>query len=153
QIVKQVREDEIDILVDLAAHTAGSRLRVFAMKPAPVQVSYLAYVGTTGLDAIDYRLTDPYLDPPGMNDAFYSEESIRLPETYWCYQPATAAMEPNPSPAQASGHVTFGSMNNFAKVTDQMLDTWARLLKAVPTAKLLIHAKAGSHRARVENRL
>lgn len=153
QLAEQIRKDQIDILVDLAAHTAGSRMRVFGMKPAPVQVSYLAYVGTTGLDAIDYRLTDPYLDPPGLNDAFYTEQSVRLPETYWCYQPAGAAPEPGPLPALASGHVTFGSMNNFAKVTDRMLDIWAQLLNTVPNARLLIHAKAGSHRTRVENRL
>ena len=153
QLAEQIRKDQIDILVDLAAHTAGSRLRVFAMKPAPVQVSYLAYVGTTGLEAIDYRLTDPYLDPPGLNDEFYAEESIRLPETYWCYQPAGAAPEPGPLPALAAGHVTFGSMNNFAKLNDRVLDTWAQLLKTVPNSWLLIHAKAGSHRTRVENRM
>ncbi len=80
-----IRRDEIDILVDLALHTSGNRLRVFAYKPAPVQVSYLAYCSSTGLETMDYRFTDPYLDPPGIDDSYYSEQSICLPETYWCY--------------------------------------------------------------------
>jgi len=150
QLAEAIRRDRIDILVDLAAHTAGSRMRVFARKPAPVQVTYLAYVGTTGLDTIDYRFTDPYLDPPGLNDAYYTEQSIRLPDTYWCYEPATAVPEPGPLPAASGGHVTFGCMNNFAKVSDALLGTWAKLLRGLPGSKMLIHAKAGSHRVRVE---
>ncbi len=85
RMAQLIREDQIDILVDLTMHAAGNRMLLFARKPAPVQVTYLAYCSTTGLETMDYRLTDPYLDPPGTNDAFYSEKSIRLPETYWCY--------------------------------------------------------------------
>jgi predicted O-linked N-acetylglucosamine transferase (SPINDLY family) len=113
-------------------------------------VSYLAYVGTTGVTAIDYRFTDPYLDPPGLNDQFYVEESVRLPQCYWCYRAPAGVPELNPSPAAGAGHVTFGSMNNFAKVTDALLKTWTDLLNALPTAHMLIHAKAGSHRERVQ---
>ena len=87
QMAGMVRQDRIDILVDLALHTASNRLLVFARKPAPVQVTFAGYPGTTGLSAIDYRLTDPYLDPPGANDSCYSEQSIRLPDTFWCYDP------------------------------------------------------------------
>ena len=87
QATDLIRQDGIDILVDLALHTARHRLLVFARKPAPVQVTWLGYPGTTGLDTIDYRLSDPYLDPPGVDESVYSERTIRLPETYWCYIP------------------------------------------------------------------
>ncbi len=87
RLAEMVRGDGIDILVDLTMHMANGRPLLFARKPAPVQVAWLAYPGTTGMEAMDYRLTDPYLDPPGMNDAFYSERSFRLAETFWCYGP------------------------------------------------------------------
>ncbi len=89
QVAELVRGDRIDILVDLKLHTADNRLLVFARKPAPVQVTWLGYPGTTGLSTMDYRLTDPYLDPPGLFDDFYAEESLRLPDTFWCYDPLT----------------------------------------------------------------
>ena len=87
QVAAGIRQDGIDILVDLTMHMARNRLLVFARKPAPVQASWLAYPGTTGMPAIDYRLTDPYLDPPGLDDGCYAEESIRLPDSFWCYGP------------------------------------------------------------------
>src|SRR5262249_46966353 len=86
QLAAQIRADRIDILVDLKVHTAENRLMVFARKPAPVQVTWMGYPGTTGLSTIDYRLTDPFLDPQGMNEAYYAEETIRLPDTFWCYE-------------------------------------------------------------------
>ena len=91
QAARQIREDGIDILVDLAMHTGGNRLLVFARKPAPVQVCGFAYPGSTGLETIDYRLTDPYLDPPGIFEAFYSEQSVRLGDCFWCYDPDSSA--------------------------------------------------------------
>ena len=94
--------DRIDILVDLSLHSAQSRLLVFARKPAPVQATFAGYPGTTGLETIDYRLTDPYLDPPGQ-DAFYSERSIRLPHSFWCYDPSAMEVDEYavaPLPAQ-----------------------------------------------------
>jgi predicted O-linked N-acetylglucosamine transferase (SPINDLY family) len=148
QLAALVREDQIDILVDLTMHMAGSRLLVFARRPAPVQVTYLAYCGTTGLEAIDYRLTDPYLDPPGADESCYAEQSIRLPETYWCYRPTIEPPPVGPLPAAATGCVTFGCLNNFCKVSTSALETWARLLAAVPGARLLVHAHPGSHRQR-----
>ncbi len=87
QAAELVRADQIDVLIDLKLHTAGNRLLVFARKPAPVQVSWLGYPGSTGLATIDYHVTDPYLDPPGLFDAFSGEESLRLPDTFWCYDP------------------------------------------------------------------
>jgi predicted O-linked N-acetylglucosamine transferase (SPINDLY family) len=122
------------------------RDQVFARKPAPVQVTYLAYCGTTGLGTMDYRLTDPYLDPPGPDDRFYSEQSIRLPETYWCYRPASETPPVNALPAREAGHVTFGSLNNFCKVSPAALAAWSRVLQAVPGSRLLLHAQPGSHR-------
>ena len=122
-----VRQDLIDVLVDLEAHLIDNRLLTFARKPAPVQVTYLAYCSTTGLRAMDYRLTDPFLDPLDQ-PPFCSEESAWLPETYWCYQPLPQAPLPGPLPAVASGHVTFGCLNNFCKVTLPTLTTWRDLL-------------------------
>jgi predicted O-linked N-acetylglucosamine transferase (SPINDLY family) len=148
-----IRQDGIDILVDLTMHMAHSRLLLFARKPAPVQVTYLAYCSSTGLEAIDYRLSDPYLDPPGGDESVYSERTMRLPETYWCYQPMIAPPEIRPLPAVAQGHITFGCLNNFCKVSAPALAAWARLLRAVPNSQLLLHAHEGSHRQRLQERL
>jgi protein O-GlcNAc transferase len=154
QVACAIREDRIDILVDLTMHMAGNRLLVFARKPAPVQVTYLAYCGTTGLSVMDYRLTDPFLDPPLADEQSkprYTEESIRLPETYWCYQPASEAPPVNDLPAAEAGHVTFGSLNNFCKLSPAALDAWIGLLKAIPGSRLLLHARDGRHRERVRS--
>jgi len=147
QVAQMMREDRIDILVDLAMHTAN-RLLVFARKPAPVQVTWLAYCSTTGLQTIDYRLSDPYLDPPEFDDSCYSEKTVRLPRTYWCYQPREQTREVNQLPALASGCVTFGCLNNFGKVHPAVLAAWCRVLREVPNARLLLHAHEGDHRER-----
>jgi predicted O-linked N-acetylglucosamine transferase (SPINDLY family) len=149
QVAEVIRRDQIDILVDLTMHMANNRLLVFARKPAPVQVTYLAYCGTTGLSTIDYRLTDPYLDPPGRFDPFYSEQSIHLPETYWCYQPLVQVPCVPRVPALKAGRVTFGCLNNFCKATAATLAAWSELLQAVPQSRLLLHAQVGRHRDRV----
>jgi predicted O-linked N-acetylglucosamine transferase (SPINDLY family) len=153
QVARIVRQDHVDILVDLTMHTAGNRLLVFARKPAPVQVTYLAYCGTTGLSMMDYRLTDPHLDPPGRDERFYCEQSVRLPETYWCYRPPSETPPVNALPAFETGHVSFGSLNNFCKVSPAALAVWSRLLQAVPGSRLLLHAHAGRHRDRVRRLL
>jgi predicted O-linked N-acetylglucosamine transferase (SPINDLY family) len=142
-----VREDQIEILVDLTMHTKNNRLLVFARKPAPVQVTYLAYPGTTGLATMDYRLTDPWLDPSGQ-EGFYSEKSIWLPRTFWCYGPSQHAPAVGPLPAAASGRVTFGCLNLYSKVTAVMLANWARILRQVPNSRLIVHSFRGSHRER-----
>ena len=151
QLADQIRADQIDILVDLTMHMSNNRLLTFARKPAPVQVTYLAYCGSTGLTTIDYRLTDPFIDPPGQHDRFYSEQSFRLPETYWCYESTPLAPAVNSLPAQRAGHVCFGSLNNFCKVTPQAFATWCQILKAVPNSTLLVHAHPGSHRQRARS--
>jgi predicted O-linked N-acetylglucosamine transferase (SPINDLY family) len=150
-VASRVRSDAIDILVDLSAHTHGSRLLVFARKPAPIQVTYLAYPGTTGLQTIDYRFTDPYLDPPDQLQECYTEKSVRLPRSYWCYQPSIVGPEISPLPAAGAGFITFGCLNNFAKVTPAVVKTWSEILLAVPDSRLALHAIAGSHRDRIRN--
>jgi protein O-GlcNAc transferase len=132
-----IRADAIDVLVDLSGHLGDNRLLTFARRPAPVQVSWLSYPATTGLAAMDYRLTDPYCDPPGMSEHLYTEKLHRLPHTYWCYQPAIAE-PPSPLPALRSGWITFGSFNAYAKINDAVIALWARLLAALPQARLFI---------------
>jgi predicted O-linked N-acetylglucosamine transferase (SPINDLY family) len=153
EVAEQVRADRIDILVDLTQHMANGALGVFTRKPAPVQAAWLAYPGTTGLSAMDYRLTDPYLDPPGEHDDWYCETSIRLADTYWCYDPLTAQPQPGPLPALANGFVTFGCLNNFCKVTPAVLGLWAQVLTAVPDSRLLLLCQPGDHRQGVLDRL
>lgn len=148
QVVDRIRQDGIDILVDLALHTADNRLLVFARKPAPVQVTFAGYPGTTGLSAIDYRLTDPYLDPPGEHDAWYVEASYRLPHSFWCFDPQNEEPAVAPLPAPAKGYVTFGCLNNFCKINDGVLELWARVLHAVTGSRLLLLTRPGSHRQR-----
>ena len=147
QFAAQVREDKIDILVDLALHMARNRLPVFARKPAPVQVTFAGYPGSTGLRAIDYRLSDPYLDPPGMDESIYSEQTVRLPHSFWCYDPLDCADLPvNVLPAESNRFLTFGCLNSFSKINDAVLRLWARVLHAVPASRLLLLAPEGSHR-------
>jgi predicted O-linked N-acetylglucosamine transferase (SPINDLY family) len=147
RLAELIRADRIDVLVDLGLH-AGGRLLAFACKPAPVRATFAGYPGTTGLPAIDYRLTDPYLDPPGENDRWYTEESFRLPHSFWCYAPAeTPAV--NSLPALTNGHVTFGSLNNFPKVNAPMLRVWSAVLRAVERSRLILLAPEGSSRRRV----
>jgi len=149
KVAAQIRQDRIDVLVDLKLHTAENRLLIFAHKPAPVQVTWLGYPGTTGLDTMDYRLTDPYLDPPGLTDANYSERSIRLPDTFWCYDPLTDEPKVNAPPCLGRGWVTFGCLNNFCKVNDGILALWARVLKTLSNSRLVLLAPEGSARQRV----
>jgi protein O-GlcNAc transferase len=142
-VAERIRNDRIDVLVDLTMHMANGRPFVLALKPAPIQVSWLAYPGTTGMGTIDYRLTDPYLDPPGVGDEFYTERSIRFPETFWCYDPLTTEPAVNDLPALGNGYVTFGCLGNFCKINDQVLDLWARVLLAVEKSRLLLLAPSG----------
>ena len=138
EITEQIRRDGIDILVDLSGHTSQNRLMIFAMKPAPVQVTWLGYPNTTGLTAIDYRITDLVADPE-TDDRYYTEALVRLPEGFLCYgSPLDAPAVSRPSPAAVDGRVTFGSFNNLAKVTKSVVRTWARILAAVPDSRMLV---------------
>ncbi len=150
QFAGLIRQDRIDILVDLTMHMAHNRLLTFARKPAPIQVTYLAYCSTTGLDTIDYRLTDPYLDPPGPGDANYSEKSIRLPRTYWCYEPLPTETPTEP-PSFSREYITFACLNNFCKVTMPTLTAWRRLMQAIPRSRLILHTKEGDHQQHLQD--
>jgi protein O-GlcNAc transferase len=152
QVAQQIRDDRIDILVDLKGHMANNRALVFARKPAPLQVSWMGYVGTTGLPTMDYRLTDSHLHPPGM-DQYCSETSICLPDCVWCYDPLTTEPAVNALPAVANGYVTFGCLGNFCKINNGVLQVWAQVLNAVPRSRLLILADTGSHRGRLLDEL
>ncbi|HEX2861386.1 MAG TPA: tetratricopeptide repeat protein [Lacunisphaera sp.] len=136
-----IRQDRLDLLVDLAGHTAHHRLLVMARRPAPVQVTWLGYPNTTGLDAIDYRLTDAVSDPVGETDRWHAEKLVRLPANFSCYQPDADAPPVNVRPTAASGEIVFGCFNNFAKVTPEVLALWARLLASLPGSRLLLKSR------------
>ena len=153
KLAEQVRADRVDILVDLSLHTRGHRLRTFARQPAPVQVSYLGYCGTTGVKTIDYRLTDRYLDPPGSDDSRYSEKSVALSGCYWCYQARPEAPPVAPPPVSSRGFITFGCLNEFAKVSKPTLDCWGQILQRTPSARVILLAPEGSPRQRVRDEL
>jgi predicted O-linked N-acetylglucosamine transferase (SPINDLY family) len=139
-----IRADHIDILVDLTMHMAKGRPLTFARRPAPIQVAWLAYPGTTGIDAMDFRISDSRLDPPGF-DSHYSERTIRLPDSFWCYDPLTTEPTVNALPALERGYVTLGCLNNPCKLTDATLRLWSRVLHAVPTSRLQLLAPSGRH--------
>ncbi len=138
-VAAQIRRDGIDILVDLDGHTVPNRLPVFFLRAAPVQVTWLGYLSTTGIGAIDYRLTDDRADPPGLTDALHTEALWRLPATAWCYQHYLEAPPPGPSPVATNGVVTFVCLNNPAKVTRTVLELWAAIMRATPMSRLNLH--------------
>ena len=142
-----IRRDRIDILVDLAGHTAHNRLPVFVHRPAPVQITYLGYPGTTGLPVMDYRITDAVADEPGATEQWYAARLLRLPKGFLCYHPPPEAPAVSPPPVSVSGHVTFGSFNNLAKVTPEVVSGWASILRSVPKARLVMKSAALADRA------
>jgi protein O-GlcNAc transferase len=136
-LARHIGQDAIDVLVDLAGHTAGHRLLVFARKPAPVQMTWLGYLGTTGLAAMDYRICDRHTDPPGRAEAWQVETPARLPHSQWCYEPVSAPAA-SPLPRLARGYWTFGSYNQTVKLNEPLLEAWAALLASVPDSRLRI---------------
>lgn len=137
ELAERVRGDEIDILVDLAGHTAANRLLAFARKPAPIQITWIGYEGTTGLAAMDYIIGDRFTIPAA-SEASYSERVLRMPDCYICFEPPAAAPDVEPPPALRTGQVTFGSFNNPAKVTAQVMNVWADILRRTPGSRLLL---------------
>ncbi len=153
QAAELIRSDGIDVLVDLSGHLRDNRLLVFARKPAPIQVTYLAYPNTTGMSAMDYRISDAVCDPPGATERYYRETLIRLPRCMWCYQPREDMPAVSPSPARLSGRVTFASMNGAIKVTQRMLSLWARILGEVPDSRLVLTTVPEQGRERIRDAL
>ncbi len=140
-LAERIRADEINILIDLSGHTKGGRMHMFARKPAPVQVSWLGYLGTTGLEAMDWRITDPVADPAPEAQQWHVERLWYLPECLWPWMPPGCAVdaEVGRAPCLDSGHITFGAFNSFRKVNQEVLATWAELLKTAPGARLRIY--------------
>jgi predicted O-linked N-acetylglucosamine transferase (SPINDLY family) len=146
RVANLIRSDAIDILIDLAGHTANNRILVFARKPAPIQASWIGYPATTGLSTIDYKIVDHITDPPGLTEQYYTEELIRLQGCFLCYLPYSKSPEIGELPALKNGHVTFGSFNNFAKVSSGVISVWARILKKIPESRLIMKAKSFADR-------
>jgi predicted O-linked N-acetylglucosamine transferase (SPINDLY family) len=147
-VAAQIRDDKIDILIDLVAHSTEHRLLVFAQRPAPVQFSYLGYCNTTGLPEIDYILGDAVTDPPAAHQP-YAEALLHLPATFACYTPPTAAPPVNALPAIANGGaITFGSLHALPKLNEQVIALWSRVLHATPEARLLLFRDAMTDRPR-----
>jgi predicted O-linked N-acetylglucosamine transferase (SPINDLY family) len=139
-LAARIHDDAVDILIDLAGHTAHTRLSVVAWKPAPVQVAWLGYLGTSGVSAIDYLMAD-HLAVPSEEECHFVEKIWRLPETYICFTPPELDLEPGAPPALSQGYVTFGSFNNLIKINEGVLMSWCNVLKAVPGSRLLLKAK------------
>jgi predicted O-linked N-acetylglucosamine transferase (SPINDLY family) len=143
QLAERIRADRIDILVDLTGHTGDNRLLVFTQKPAPVQATYLGYPGTTGISAIDYRISDARADPPGEADRLSAERLLRPWPTYFCYRAPKEGEAPDcgPLPALAAGHVTFGCFNNLPKISGSFIDAAAQVLDAVPGSRMILKSR------------
>jgi predicted O-linked N-acetylglucosamine transferase (SPINDLY family) len=158
----------VDILVDLSLHTCGNRLPVFARRPAPVQVSFAGYPESAGIEAIEYRISDRWLEGRGKDPGCKSQDAgfaaasrdpascdlqpasnVFLIDSFWCYDPCGIDVAINEPPLEENGCVTFGSLNNFCKITEPMLKLWARVLAQSENSRLLLLAHPGSHRQRI----
>jgi predicted O-linked N-acetylglucosamine transferase (SPINDLY family) len=149
ELARLIQRDEVDILVDLSQYLAGNRLPVFAGQPAPVQVSFAGYPETTGLEAIPYRISDRFLESRQERESD-PKELLFLIDSFWCYDPCGMEMEINARPARTNGSVTFGSLNNFCKVNEAVLELWAQVMEKVKDSRLILLTGFGSHRQRVQ---
>lgn len=138
ELARMIQADAIDILVDLSGHTGLNRLLVFARKPAPIQVTWIGYPNTTGLSTMDYRITDAFADPIGATEALHTEKLVRMPECFSCFKPPSNAPHVSALPAVARGTITFGSFNNFAKITPEVMRVWIAILARVPGSRLVL---------------
>jgi len=143
RLASLVREDAIDILVDLSGHTANNRLLAFARRPAPVQVNWLGFPSTTGMPSMDYRITDAWCDPPGMTEHLNSETLVRLPGIYMAWRPPDGTPAVAPLPALKNGYVTFGTFHSAFKISPAIAAWWARILERVPDSRLRVMAVSG----------
>jgi len=141
RLAEQIGADRVDVLFDLAGHTAGNRLLVFARRPAPIQITWIGYEGTTGLAAMDYLLADRHVAPEG-SQPYYREQVLRMPDGFLCYEPPAAAPPVGPLPALENGHVTFGSFSNLAKITPEVVAVWADILRRAPAGRLVLKSGA-----------
>jgi protein O-GlcNAc transferase len=146
QLAQKIRADGMDVVIDLSMHMAHNRMLTFAHKPAPIQAAWLAYPGGTGLDAMDYRITDAHMDPLDKTTAYYREESYRLADCWCCYDPCCKAPAAAP---RADGPIRFGSINNPCKNNDATLALWAKVLSRVPDSRLLMQAFSEMDRQRI----
>jgi protein O-GlcNAc transferase len=137
RLAEKIREDKIDILFDLAGHTARNRLLVFARKAAPIQITWIGYFGTTGLTAMDHIMADRFVIPEAA-ESHYRENVVRMADGYLCYEPPSYASEVSALPAEREGYVTFGCFNNPSKITDQVVEAWAEILTRVPRSRLVL---------------
>lgn len=139
ELAEQIHSDQIDILVDLSGHTAYNRLPAFVRRPAPVQATWIGYFHSTGLDSIDYFITDPFTTPSG-SDQLFSETPVWLPHSRFCYAPPDYAPAVAPPPVMTKGHVVFGCFNRAEKLVDPVIAAWTKILNAVPGSRLLLKA-------------
>ncbi|MBI5590630.1 MAG: tetratricopeptide repeat protein [Deltaproteobacteria bacterium] len=144
QVFQSIQKDQIDILVDLAGHSGNNRMKLFARKPAPVQVAYLGYPNTTGLPTMDYRISDATADPPELADPYYTEKLIRLPGGFLCYHPSLGSPDVSDTPCLKNGYITFGSFNNRAKINSKVISLWSNIMKCINNSRLILKSSISS---------
>lgn len=146
-LFKKIQQDKVDILVDLAGHTAYNRISLLAQKPAPIQITWLGYPNTTGLSSIDYKIVDNITDPPSLNDNFYSEKLLRMPYSFLCYLPFESSPEIDQPPVIKNGYITFGSFNNIAKISTEIFQCWIEILKNIDNSHIILKGKVFSDKS------
>jgi predicted O-linked N-acetylglucosamine transferase (SPINDLY family) len=147
-----IRADKIDILVDLSGHSGQHRLPLFALRPAPIQITWIGYPDTTGLPSMDYRFTDEKADPPGHTEHLHTEELVRLPRTFLCYNPGRDFPSEGVPPFALNGFISFGTMSNFSKINDSTVEMWCKIMSKVPESRLVLRYR-GQEWGRIHNQL